>query len=96
MHAADRWMNDRWDSPSRVRGMRWFTEHFWPIPAARRTGTIRSIRPYFVYPGMDEVYVPEPEVAMPGRAVILRRLLGDSCRHYTGIDAVVTRTRHMG
>jgi len=30
--AADCWMNDRWEHPLRVRGIRWFVEHFWPIP----------------------------------------------------------------
>jgi len=30
--AAERWMNDQWDSPMRVRDMRWYVEHFWPIP----------------------------------------------------------------
>jgi len=25
-------MHDKWQSPPRARTMRWFVEHFWPIP----------------------------------------------------------------
>lgn len=31
-HAADFWMNDRWDHPLKERPFSWFVEHFWPIP----------------------------------------------------------------
>lgn len=30
--SADYWMHDRWDSPLRIHDMRWFVDHFWPIP----------------------------------------------------------------
>lgn len=31
-YSADFWMHDKWQSPPRARTMRWFVEHFWPIP----------------------------------------------------------------
>ena len=30
-YSADHWMNDKWDSPLRVRDMHWFVDHFWPM-----------------------------------------------------------------
>jgi len=42
------WMNDRW--PSATRKMRWFVEHFWPIPGWPENWEEEGIRYYTEHP----------------------------------------------
>ena len=47
--AADFWMNDRW--AERRRGMRWFVEHFWPLPGWPDDWDAPHYQADFVWPG---------------------------------------------
>jgi len=52
--SADYWMNDKWEHPLRVRSIRDFVEHFWPIPGWPEDWDNPKYQEEFVYPGLDK------------------------------------------
>jgi len=50
VHSADLWMNDKWEHPLKVRDMRWFVNHFWPIPTWPEDWDNPRYQAEFVYP----------------------------------------------
>ena len=52
--SADYWMNDKWEHPLRVRGIRDFVRHFWPIPGWPEDWDDPRYQEEFVYPGLKK------------------------------------------
>lgn len=52
--SADYWMNDRWEHPLKVRGIRDFVEHFWPIPGWPEDWDDPRYQEEFIYPGLNK------------------------------------------
>ena len=52
IYSADFWMHDRWQHPLKTRDVRWYVEHFWPIPGWPEDWDDPKYEQAFVHPGL--------------------------------------------
>jgi hypothetical protein len=64
------WMMDKW--PKATRKMRWFVEHFWPIPGWPNNWEEEGVRYYSENPGFGKdfrIFDPDGIDALPFKEV---------------------------